>query len=339
MWWPENQIAEPKSGAMPLERFGVFDSRDLDEAQEFVSSIFCPHKLSMTGAAQPADVRMNHAPAAGISLNYLKYGAPVNIVPGELGDFFLVQVQLQGQTLVKCGNRTAEIGPASASVLSPTEFTDMHWSEDAAEFVVRLERELIEKQLSALLGQHLPEPLVFDLKMDCRKGPASSWWRAVRFLAGELEFSDNALNSPLAVKQFEQTLICSLLYSQHHNYTEALKHGLSTAAPRHVKRVEDYIHAHADEAITVEDLTEVAGVSARTLFAGFKRFRGVSPMKYLREVRLKRVREELERATENETVTGIAMKWGFGQLGRFAVEYKKEFGESPSDTLKRLPLT
>jgi AraC-like DNA-binding protein len=335
MWWPENPYKELRPGSVPLERFSVFGSGDLDEARDFVSSIFCPHRLEPTNRVKTADVRMHHAPAAGISLNYLQYGAPVNIVPGELEDFFLVQVQLQGGTHVKSGASTVEIGPGNASVLSPSEFTDMHWTEDAAEFVVRLERDLVEKQLSALLGRHLPEPLVFNLKMDCQAGPAGSWWRAVRFLASELEMSDNVLNSPLAVKQFEQTLVCSLLYSQPHNYTDALKHGLTTAAPRHVKLVEDYIHAHADEPITVEDLTAAAGVSARTLFSGFKRFRGISPMKYLREVRLKQVRHDLERAGGDETVTDIAMKWGFGQLGRFAVEYKKEFGESPSDTLKR----
>ncbi|RMF10032.1 MAG: AraC family transcriptional regulator [Alphaproteobacteria bacterium] len=335
MWWPENPYEELKPGAMPLGRYSAFRSSDLDEAREFVGSIFCPHRLEVSIPRKSADVRMNHAPAAGVSLNYLQYGAPVNIVPGELGHFFLVQVQLKGGTMVRCGSRTAEIGPAHASVLSPTEYTDMHWTEDAAELIVRLERDAVERQLSALLGQHLPEPIVFDLAMSCETGPAGSWWRAVRFLAAELELSENVLSSPLAVKQFEQTLICSLLYSQPHNYTEALKHGLSTAAPRHVKRVEEYIHAHAQDPITIEDLTEVAGVSARTLFAGFKRFRGTSPMKYLRDVRLKRVRQDLERAGDNETVTDIAMRWGFGQLGRFAVEYKKEFGESPSETLRR----
>lgn len=344
VWWPENLYEEPRPGMKPLARFEAFRSGDLDAARDFVGSIFCPHKLELTGPWTGADVRMHHARTAPsssqggasvVSLNYLQYGAEVNVVPGELENFFLVQVQLQGGTDVRCGNQEAQIAPTMASVLSPSEFTHMHWTADAAELVVRLERDAVEKHLGALLGSHLPEPLVFDLKMDCLSGPASSWWRAVRFLAAELETSDTVLSSPLAAKQFEQTLICSLLYSQHHNYTDALKHGLSTAAPRHVKLVEDYIHAHADEAITVEDLTALAGVSARTLFAGFKRFRGVSPMRYLREVRLKRVRRDLEGARGAETVTDIAMKWGFSQLGRFAVEYRKEFGESPSDTLKR----
>ena len=33
-------------------------------------------------------------------------------------------------------------------------------------------------------------------------------------------------------------------------------------------------------------------------------------------------------------VSRIGNDWGFSELGRFAVEYKKFFGESPSETLR-----
>ncbi len=336
MWWLEPGNKTYEATPEPLKRFSVLDSHDLDEAQEFVGSVFCPHSLRpVKFRGTPAGVRMNHAPIHKTSVNYLKYGAPVEVEPGMLNDFFLVQVQLEGIMKVKSGGQKAEIGPGQASVLSPSEYTHMLWTADSAEVILRLQRETIERQLSALLGSHLPDPLVFDVMMDCSAGAAASWWRALKFLISELELTNNVMNTPFAAKQFEQSLICSLLYGQKHNYTDALHHGLSTAAPRHVKLVEDYIHANADKDITIEELTMVSGVSARSLFAGFKQFRGTSPMKYLRDVRMERVKRDLENARPGDTVTSIAMVWGFCQLGRFAVEYRKAFGESPSETLKK----
>jgi transcriptional regulator GlxA family with amidase domain len=47
------------------------------------------------------------------------------------------------------------------------------------------------------------------------------------------------------------------------------------------------------------------------------------------------VREELLQAPHSARVGEIAARWGFAQAGRFAVQYAKTFGESPSDTLKK----
>jgi AraC-like DNA-binding protein len=44
-----------------------------------------------------------------------------------------------------------------------------------------------------------------------------------------------------------------------------------------------------------------------------------------------RVREALQRTRDNASATDIAMAWGFYHLGRFAVEYARRFGESPSE--------
>ena len=59
---------------------------------------------------------------------------------------------------------------------------------------------------------------------------------------------------------------------------------------------------------------------------------GVPPMRFLRNHRLQRVREELLSAREAQ-VSDVALRWGFSHFGRFAAEYRKRFGESPSQTL------
>ena len=105
--------------------------------------------------------------------------------------------------------------------------------------------------------------------------------------------------------------------------------------PGNVKRAVDFVEAHLQSAITLADITRAAGVPGRTLLQHFRDHRGTSPMRYLRDARLMRVREALQSAEPGERVTDIAMRWGFYHLGRFAIEYRKRFGEAPSETQGR----
>lgn len=106
-------------------------------------------------------------------------------------------------------------------------------------------------------------------------------------------------------------------------------------APAFIRRVKEYIDAHADQPLSIADLAAHAGVSTSTLFAGFRNFRKTSPIAYLKGVRMKRARDDLRSAPPNTaTVTDVAMRWGFVHLGRFAADYRRWFGESPLQTLK-----
>lgn len=75
-----------------------------------------------------------------------------------------------------------------------------------------------------------------------------------------------------------------------------------------------------------------AGVSGRRLQQGFAECLGVTPMAYVRRVRLERAHEDLSMGLP---VTDTAYHWGFGNLGRFARAYQDRFGEAPSETRRR----
>jgi AraC-like DNA-binding protein len=98
----------------------------------------------------------------------------------------------------------------------------------------------------------------------------------------------------------------------------------------------EYIHAHAAESVTVTELSEVAGLSVRSVQESFRRVFDVSPLTYLREVRLDRVRGELLELDPQAGVVGdVARRWGFAHLGRFSAAYAARFGEYPKQTLRR----
>ena len=62
---------------------------------------------------------------------------------------------------------------------------------------------------------------------------------------------------------------------------------------------------------------------------------GISPMQFFRRKRLRDVHTALLMAKPGMTVEGIAVEHGFLDGGRFPREYRLQFGEQPSETLRR----
>ncbi len=110
----------------------------------------------------------------------------------------------------------------------------------------------------------------------------------------------------------------------------------SSALPADLVRALDWLRGHLSEPIQLELLAQIGGVRPRTLEAHFKMFLGTTPLGWVRRMRLARARQELLHADPQATVTDIALASGFSQLGRFAVQYRKTFGELPSTTIQRM---
>jgi transcriptional regulator GlxA family with amidase domain len=88
--------------------------------------------------------------------------------------------------------------------------------------------------------------------------------------------------------------------------------------------------------VSVAAFCTAAGVSQRTVLRAFRAVHGVSPSRYLQSVRLLQAREMLlSTNVAAGSVTQVAMRLGFLELGRFAALYRRTFGETPSATLSR----
>jgi AraC-like DNA-binding protein len=101
-----------------------------------------------------------------------------------------------------------------------------------------------------------------------------------------------------------------------------------------VDEAEQLTLSDVNEPLHISALCLALAVSERTLRKAFHAIHGLPPCRHLRILRLSRARRALQAAnSELTTVTEIAMHFGFLELGRFSVEYRKLFGESPSQTL------
>ena len=104
---------------------------------------------------------------------------------------------------------------------------------------------------------------------------------------------------------------------------------------RHVvDSARNYILSRKSEALTVTDLCEGLRTSHRSLHYAFNKVLGISPVTYLRYIRLNGVRAELVSSDKPTLISEVAANWGFWHMGMFSVYYKHLFGERPSETLK-----
>jgi AraC-like DNA-binding protein len=105
---------------------------------------------------------------------------------------------------------------------------------------------------------------------------------------------------------------------------------------RLAKQVERMVLADLRRPISIAKISHKLGVSDRHLRKVFEVVHGIPPSQYLRMLRLSRARRALLSARgRSVTVSKIATRLGFFELGRFSVEYRKLFGESPSETLHK----
>lgn len=100
----------------------------------------------------------------------------------------------------------------------------------------------------------------------------------------------------------------------------------------------DYVLEHKDQLSTIPELCERLHVSRRTLQYCFEDVLGMSPIQYLRIIRLNGARRELRApAGQTRKVSDVAADWGFGHLSQFANDYRKLFGQTPSECLRQRP--
>lgn len=183
----------------------------------------------------------------------------------------------------------------------------------------------------ALLARHLPDlDASFAEDASCwtvhpgRRQAALSHARAALVLAA---------SAPAEV--LRQSLLEALADLLAARVPVPVERGNATSRRRLVARVHARVAANPDAAPTVAELCSELHVSRRALQYAFEEEVGVSPLAYLRGVRLNGVRRMLRRAAPGLTVQEAATAWGFWNLSAFSADYRRLFGERASETLLR----
>jgi AraC-like DNA-binding protein len=323
--------------AIPMRDRPIFHSRSVEETQHFFRASGLGFELVGCDASE-LEVQVNGILLPGIYLGYTEYGSPgVDLRLDPEHASYWIKLPIRGHLEATFRGDAVMCDTSHGAVLSPTREYRMRVESGGARVNLALKREALVRHLATLLGDAPGAMLDFAPELDLTQGHGHGLAGFVRLALAELERRDNVLSNPMTIRAFEEFVLTGLLLSHPHNYAEALRRLEKPVAPRDVKRAIDFMEANLDSAIGLGEIVAASGVAGRTLLKHFREFKGVSPMRYLRNARLERVRAEL-RGTPGASVTDIAMGWGFTHMGRFSIEYRKRFGESPSVTAGRRTL-
>jgi AraC family transcriptional regulator len=117
----------------------------------------------------------------------------------------------------------------------------------------------------------------------------------------------------------------SRLAGGHRSNREISRGGLAIA---NLRRVQDYIHSNLAAAITLVELSRVAGLSRRHFLRAFRESTGDTPLGYVRALRIEEAKRRLSQG--NQSITEVALDCGFSHAQHFATTFRTATGLAPS---------
>ena len=254
------------------------------------------------------------------------------VVKEPQGDFYGLSVPLSAPFAVSECGRSREYESSSAHLLKPGSTFDFTAKRNSHFLVCNFFDDPVHDYSQKLLQSDtkylsaVQPDVSFFTRTGCGllRSVARTW----------SELNNKTAVSKITLKEREDDLLASfVMYSNNEiNFGGSYK----GVAPYHLRRAEEFICGNLDEPITRDQLAEVSSCSIRTLSRSFEKKYGIGPMSFIKQRRLDAAYLNLLSAKPGAaTVTQVAIEYGFTHIGKFAIEYRKAFGESPSTSLAR----
>lgn len=317
----------------PLNSFPLIRTRNIEEIRQTFVQGYGARQINLPRETTGPELRFNYWQSQNIALSHFSFNGPFQL-EFPTGSFFR-QAFVRGEVDIRFGRVKKKAANAETCVLPPDAMVAATYAPSVEHFGFKIKTDSLLRKLAALIGATPSRKLVFDQATRIDGSALDHFRRMLTFFAAEVDLIGRSNSLPPPIIELEQALIASFICSYPHNYTALLHARIRPAASWQVRRAEEYIAAHWNQPITMDDLARESATSARTLFHQFRRNRGQSPMAFVKDIRLQRAHEMLERLDFNTSITQVAVTCGFGNLGHFARDYCKRFGERPSDTVKR----
>lgn len=281
-----------------------------------------------TGSLFNAEIRMKKINCVGLfSISAKSF----RVIKEPQEDFYGLTIPLSASFTISEHGRNHEYGSLSAHLLTSSHAFDLT-AKRKAHFLVSnfFTNPVLEYTKKVLQSDTLDFSL---LKPDIRLNLSGS--HLLRSVARTWSALNNRMPaSKIIIKELEDDLLASFVMHSHEEMN--IRGSFKSNTQCHLGHVEDFICDNLNNPITRDQLAEVSGRSIRTLSRSFEKKYSFGPMAFIKQRRLDAAYHDLLSAEPNTTtVTQVAINYGFSHIGKFAIEYRKAFGESPSTSLAR----
>lgn len=306
---------------------------DVDQAQSMFRRFYSDTSILEPAPRLRFHWQVRRAAIAGVTLQVGDFQNPFTFSVEGLDNRFGLLLARTGRASGDVAGASFELVPGrSGALVSPGMPGVIHCGFNYGTLNINIDAQALETHLRALTCRTIRDALRFDVPIDFLSPAGATVQRIALAFCHEVGRADG---SPLMIAALRDAFFTSLLTCVPHNHCASLNPRPKILTPGCLRKAEEFVIGHLDKPITLTSIAEELGVSVRSLQTAFRAHRGQSPMQFLREQRLELARQRLLQAEPGMTVAAIATAAGMDHLGRFSVEYKKRFGENPSQTLGR----
>ena len=319
----------------PLAKFPLIATDCVEKAQFKLSQELTDLKIMRVADRNNFHLRMNGTKIGRTSLVYNRVGTDIKIQSGQAGDSVIFVFGSNVSSKFVLDKKSVVVSSHRAAIVKPSQQVKVDRPKNSQVIVLRASLAGLQHHFQILIDRHHRGTINFEHSVKLNNGPEIAAKTLVMNLINELGTNELVYKNPELLERYEDMLFTALLHLPHKDRDKLYPKLRSQIAPEIVHRAEEYMRANLNKGITIKELLLICKCSRSVLFASFKNFRGYTPLEFLTEQRLQSTREKLLRQNWGNSVSSIALDCGFIHFGRFSRIYKRRFGESPSETLKR----
>lgn len=284
------------------------------------------HSLDLLGGENLA-ASLSFGEFAGFGLSRISYGNHVRVKSPALDDIYHFQVVTRGECRWRHGGESLRVRRGQAMMVNPDEVIDLEYTQECEKVIIKVPASIMKSVSST--GSSAREQVVrFDrLPIDMRLCP--SLMSILDAVFSEFEESGDS-NLGAVTLPYREIVLKKLLKVFPNNWNAS--DSVQPVSPS-MERIIRYIEENVKEDIELETLSQISNMSIRSIYNAFSRVFSTTPKSYVKLVKLRRLRNDLLHG-HCRNVTEVALDYGFSHLGRFSSDYRKRFGELPSETMR-----
>ncbi len=285
------------------------------------------HRLIQTGPSGKTSY-IKYKELGPLDISEHGYGSTAKLHIPPIQESYHLQFILSGSSEWNIAGHHFRLQQGDSIVIPPGDEYGMLYSPDCRKLIIKVPRSFLH-QSAREFGYLVPSS-------------------QIEFGRRPLPFDDSAtlhnlLNDILAFQECTGAERASFYYCKllthailkTYDSNLCLPHSQTRLHDRQLEQIHHYLLDNITGELAIEDLARHCRISRKSVYNLFERELKMTPVAYIRRLRLESVYHELAHKPGIRNITEVALKYGFTNLGRFAAQYREHIGELPSETLRR----